>query len=60
MSGTLVGNGVIGVKTTKLLLLGISQSYREERKTLSTVKLVNTILKVWTMYHEDPKKGRGT
>lgn len=56
MSGTQVGNGYNGMKTTKLLPLGIFEEKREKE----IVQFMNNILKVWTTYREGPKKGRGT
>lgn len=56
MSGTPVGNGNIGMKTTTLLSLGISQSLGKKKEK----RIYKYLLKVWTTYHEDLKKGRGT
>lgn len=48
--------GTRGIKTTKLLPLGICQYYWEGKKKISTVQLINIMLKTWTIYHEDSKK----
>lgn len=58
LSSTQVGDRDLGIKTTKPLPLGIFQSYWAKREKYMTY-FISTILKVWTIYHGDSKKGRG-